>query len=158
MTVIKMTAEIRYHAFHFLSVLSDNIYKRFEGFFMKNDRIYFVLMFLIAMIIGGTFIYSFIENWSLLDSLYMTVIVLTTIGFKEVHPLSDAGKIFTIIFSLIAFCMLAGVIGILSSTIIESNVLGVNRRKKVIKKTSRLKAHIIVCGVGKLGSHVVVGY
>ena len=55
-----------------------------------------LLVFLVA---AGTFGYSLIENWSLLDSLYMTFITITTVGFGEVRPLSPQGKHFTIIFS-----------------------------------------------------------
>lgn len=122
---------------------------------MNHNRIWWVIALLITMIVLGTITYILLENWNVLDSLYMTVIVLTTIGFSEVHPLSVNGRIFTIIFSLIGFGILAVAISILSSSIIEGDILGNRRRKKMLQNMKRLKNHLIVCGAGKVGKHVI---
>jgi len=53
------------------------------------------ILFLFALMIVGTVGYSWIEHWRILDSAYMTVITLSTVGFREFQPLSDAGKVFT---------------------------------------------------------------
>jgi voltage-gated potassium channel len=58
-----------------------------------------ILIFLIFLV-GGTFIYSHVENWSRLDSLYFTVITVTTIGYGDLFPLTNTGKVFTMLFSI----------------------------------------------------------
>lgn len=121
---------------------------------MPRNRILLVLAILCGMVVIGTTSYRLIEGWSFLDSLYMTVIVLTTIGFQEVHPLSHGGKIFTICFSLVGYFLLAGSITLIITSIIESDYLQIRRRKRMFDKISRLRDHIIVCGAGKVGGHV----
>lgn len=122
---------------------------------MYTKRIIGIIFFLLAMIFLGTLGFMFIEGWNFLDSIYMTIIILTTIGFQEVHPLTGHGKIFTMIFSLIGFSILAGSISILSSAIIEGKVISIYRRKRMQKRISKLKKHTIICGAGHIGKHVI---
>lgn len=121
---------------------------------MPRKRILLIIIILTGMILTGTLMYSIIEGWNLFDSLYMTVIVLTTIGFQEVHPLSRGGRIFTMIFSLTGYMLLAATISILISSIVESDYAQNRRKKLMFDKISRLRNHIIVCGAGKVGGHV----
>lgn len=122
---------------------------------MKWRRLVSVLLFFIFILFGGVFGYFHLEGWSLLDSLYMTVIVMTTIGFQEVYPLSQVGKLFTIAFSLLSYVTLAGSIGLLSSAIIEADLLGRGRRKRMLRNIKLLRNHVVVCGAGKVGAHVL---
>jgi voltage-gated potassium channel len=96
-----------------------------------------------------------IEEWELLDALYMTCIIITTIGFKEVRELSDSGRIFTLIFAIINFIILAGSLSIISSAIVEGRIIGIYRRRRMLREISKMKKHIIVCGAGKIGKHVI---
>ncbi len=121
---------------------------------MPRNRIILILSMILFMILVGTTMYTWIEGWSVFDSLYMTVIVLTTIGFQELHPLSRNGRIFTIVFSLSGYFLLAASISILISSIIESDFLNNRRRKRMFDRISRLRNHIIICGAGKVGGHV----
>ncbi len=102
----------------------------------------------------GTAGYLIIEGWGFLDAIYMTVTVLTTIGFREVRPLDDAGRIFTIVLAI------AGVGGIFYALIsvfqfvLEGELgqlLGVQRMKGRIE---RLKDHYILCGFGRVGEEI----
>jgi voltage-gated potassium channel len=72
----------------------------------------FSIAALISIIALGTFGYSMVEGWSLFDSLYMTVITLATVGFKEVQPLSPQGKLFTIVLIISGTGMIARLRGI----------------------------------------------
>lgn len=93
-----------------------------------------------------------IEKWNFLDSAYMTAITVTTVGFMEVHPTSNAGRIFTI------FLLFAGVgyffyiAGVIIQSIIEGEIQSILGRKRLDKKIRKLKNHYIVCGYGRIGS------
>jgi voltage-gated potassium channel len=116
----------------------------------------FVLLAVVPFVLvaGGTLGYFFIEDWSLLDAVYMTIITLSTIGYQEVHPLSDVGKVFTI------FLILGGVFTFLytATEIIRAIVsgevaemLGSQQRERALAEINR---HIIVCGYGRMGKLV----
>lgn len=61
-----------------------------------EHRLIIILFIAFGMIFGGVIGYRLIEGWSFLDSLYMTIITISTVGFQEVYPLSRLGRIFTI--------------------------------------------------------------
>ncbi len=123
---------------------------------MNRSRRIFLFFFLITfLLLSGTTGYILIEKWKFLDALYMTVIVITTIGFREVHPLSVNGKIFTIIFSIFGFAVFVGVISSISISFLEEYLNGNFRRKQMEKKLKDFKNHIIVCGLGRIGHYVL---
>ncbi|MEP7127626.1 MAG: ion channel, partial [Chitinophagales bacterium] len=64
-------------------------------------RIFEVFLVFVAMVIFGTAGYMLIENYTLIEAVYMTVITIATVGFEEVHPLSSHGMIFTIILIMV---------------------------------------------------------
>lgn len=109
---------------------------------------------LVVLLIAGTAGYMLIEGWPLNDALYMTVITLTSVGFEEVHPLTEDGRIFTICLILIG----AGVAAVLLSSIFE-HVMSeewryrwrLRRRLRMIK---HLKNHTIICGYGRMGQFI----
>jgi voltage-gated potassium channel len=107
-----------------------------------------LIFFVLAL---GTSGYSFLENWSALDSLYMTVITLTTIGFQEVRPLSEQGRIFTIVFVFFGVGVLAYSINTGMRIIFEGEIQKALGRRKLEKKIRLLKDHYIVCGYGRMG-------
>jgi voltage-gated potassium channel len=98
--------------------------------------------------------YRLIEGWSWLDGFYMTVITITTIGFKEVHDLTQRGQIFTllIIFSGIGVVYYTFVTG--TTMIIEGEVLKILTRRRSMKAIQKLKDHFIICGFGRMGSFI----
>ncbi len=112
------------------------------------------LAVLLAIGISG---YMLIEGWSLLDAAYMTILTFTTVGFAEVRPLSQEGRIFTI------FAMVAGVgvmLYILTSAVhmvVEQEALrSLVRRHTMRTRISRLSGHYIVCGFGRVGRAVAL--
>lgn len=109
----------------------------------------FVLAILISLGIAG---YMGIEGWKFLDALYMTVITLGTVGFKEVHDLSDAGKLFTILLVLFGVSVIGYIVGSLAQIMFEGQFQRIIGRKKVEKKVEALKGHYIICGFGRMGS------
>jgi len=102
--------------------------------------------------IGGTVGYMTIEKWRFLDALYMAVITLGTVGFKEVHDLSDGGKIFTMCLILVGVSVLGYIVGSLAQIMFEGQFQRIMGRKKVEKQIEALKDHYIICGFGRIGS------
>ncbi len=110
---------------------------------------FFVLLMLIS---GGTIGYMSIEGWRLLDAAYMTVITLGTVGFKEVHDLSDGGKLFTMGLIVVGVSVLGYIVGSLAQIMFEGQFQRIMGRKKVEKQIDALSEHYIICGFGRIGS------
>lgn len=107
---------------------------------------------LLALVTMGATGYMFIEGWSLLDSLYMTIITLGTVGFREVHELSDSGKLFTITLIVFGVSVLGYIVGSLAQIMFEGQIQRIIGRKKVEKKIESLRDHYIICGFGRIGA------
>jgi len=110
-----------------------------------------IFMFIVDI---GIFGYTVIEDYSLLDSIYMVVITLFTVGFQEVQPLSDNGKILTIFLIITGVGAAVYVAGQVIEIIVEGQILGIRRRKKMEKTIRNLKDHFIICGFGRVGRQV----
>jgi len=112
------------------------------------------LAFLALIVTIGTGGYILIEQWSVFDSLYMTLITLTTVGFGEVRPLSEAGRTFTMF--LIAVGVFNGgfTITAIAQLVLEGQLQAILGKRKMEKKVKKLKDHIILCGYGRVGKQV----
>jgi voltage-gated potassium channel len=109
----------------------------------------FVLLMLVSV---GTSGFMVIERWRFLDALYMTVITLGTVGFKEIHDLSDHGKIFTMLLIVVGVSVLGYIVGSLAQIMFEGQIQRIMGRKRVEKMIDALKDHYIICGFGRIGS------
>ncbi|HUV07293.1 MAG TPA: NAD-binding protein [Spirochaetia bacterium] len=121
-------------------------------------RFSLAFLFVALLIAGGTMGYSFIEGWSLSDSLYMTIITMTTVGFGEVRPLSDTGKHFTIVFLIFSIATLGYSATILIAFIFEGKILELVQERRMTRRIKRLKDHYIICGGGDIGREVALEF
>ena len=117
-------------------------------FFNKRKRI--VVYFILLLIIGSAGFY-FIggEKWSLIDSLYMTVITLSTVGYGEVHKLDDLAKVWSILLIIFGVTGIGALLRTINEEFIQSKLFW---NKKMIKNISKLKNHYIICGYGRMGA------
>lgn len=115
----------------------------------KNLLISLILALL--FIVVGTAGYMTIEGWGLIESIYMTVITLTTVGYGEVHPLSEAGHIFTILLVVVGASFFLYIAGSLVQFMVEGRIRDILGRRKLNKKIEHLKNHYIICGYGRIG-------
>ncbi|HOO72851.1 MAG TPA: potassium channel protein [Spirochaetota bacterium] len=116
---------------------------------MKKIRLSLILF--VATLMFGVFGYHFIEGMSLFDSLYMTVITISTVGFGEVHPLSQQGRVLTILLISTGIMIAAYTLGTLLRMFIEGEMRKTFGRRKVEKKIAELTDHYIICGFGRIG-------
>jgi voltage-gated potassium channel len=108
-----------------------------------------------AVMVAGTLGYMVIEKQSVVNALYMTTITVTTVGYKEAFPLSNEGRVFTILmaFAGISVVMLIAVeFGRLMLQADLRQLIGLRRDQSMLKK---LHDHIVVCGHGRMGRAVV---
>jgi len=116
------------------------------------NHLRYSLLILLAIVALGTGGYALIEGWSLFDSLYMTIITLATVGFREVAPLSDQGKAFTILLIVFGASFIAYSAGSLIRFTVEGQLRQIMGRKKVEKQIGKMEAHYIICGYGRIGN------
>lgn len=113
------------------------------------------LILLPAILVIGTIGYWGFEDWNFLDSVYMTIITLATIGYHEVHPLSDSGKLFTIIFVFFGVAPAWGfLVSVLLKSILEGHFRKLLGSRMMEKQLKKIKDHFIVCGYGRVGKTV----
>jgi voltage-gated potassium channel len=99
----------------------------------------------------GTIGYMVIEGWNFRESLYMTIITLTTVGFGEVHELSPTGEYFTIVLLIGGVGIILYVLATEARIIFEGELKDVFGRRRLERKLKELKDHYIVCGYGRMG-------
>jgi voltage-gated potassium channel len=111
-----------------------------------------IVVLLAVFLVGlGTAGYMVIEDWNVLDSVYMTVITLSTIGYGEVNPVSKAGRIFTLILIVMGVGFFLYVIGNVVQFLVEGRIRIILGRHKLDTQIGHLNNHYIVCGYGRMG-------
>ena len=113
-----------------------------------------VLAAIVAVVVVGTVGYTLIEGWGPLDSLYMTVITIFTVGFGEVHPLSTAGSVFTLALIVGGVGTILYGLGSMVEFVVGGQLSGAYRRRVVKKQVDKLEGHYIICGYGRVGEAV----
>lgn len=108
------------------------------------------LTVLTLVICGGTFGYMVIEGWGFLDSFYMTILTLSTVGYGEVHPLSYTGKFLSILVIVMGVGSAGIALGTAGNLMIEDRIKTALGRRSM-KAIQKLKNHYIICGFGRMG-------
>jgi voltage-gated potassium channel len=111
----------------------------------------FSIAALVSVIAFGTLGYALIEDWQAFDALYMTIITLATVGFREVHELSPEGKIFTIVLIISGTGIIAYTLSSLIQFTLEGQLRKILGRKKLESRIGKLRDHYIICGYGRIG-------
>ncbi len=117
-----------------------------------NDELYVLLApFRLPLILTvltmmlGTFGYILIDNMSLLDALYQTGITFTTVGFGEMAPISEMGRMFTISLIIFGFLVFSVAIGIIVDVLNRGELSKVMRERRMLYNIARLKQHFVIC-------------
>ncbi|MCE2452960.1 MAG: potassium channel protein [Nitrospinae bacterium] len=121
-------------------------------------RIGYIAACLVGVIMLGTAGYTLLEGWSLVESFYMTMITVTTVGFNEVREMSTTGRMFTVALMILGVGTLFYGIAIIAEVRFEERIRQIFGRRKLVKELDRLENHHIICGYGRIGSTVAAEY
>jgi len=117
-----------------------------------NDELYVLLapfrlplILTVLTMMFGTFGYILIDNMSLLDALYQTGITFTTVGFGEIAPISDLGRMFTICLIIFGFLVFSVAIGIIVDVLNKGELFKVIKERNMLYDVARLKQHFVIC-------------
>ena len=121
---------------------------------IKRWRLLWIAIAIFAIIVIGTVGYLIIERWSFIDSIYQTITTLSTVGFQEVHPLSTAGRIFTMVLILVGTGTMLYAATAVVQYLLGGNLGNILGRRRMKTEIAKLKGHTILCGYGKVGKEV----
>lgn len=108
----------------------------------------------LALALLGSFGYMILEGWSFSDALYMAVTTMTTVGFREVHELSWAGRLWTMLMALSSIGVIFGTVGVVAENVMADVASGKRRARRMERMIGKLSGHYVVCGYGRVGSMV----
>jgi voltage-gated potassium channel len=124
-----------------------------DGGFRAQGPVLAVALLLLVCA-GGTVGYVAIEGWSVWDAFYMTVITVTTVGYKEVHDLSRAGEAFTVVLLIAGVGAALYTFTLLATVVVEGGLPKRLHRRRHEHMLETIKDHFIICGYGRIGSIV----
>ncbi len=109
------------------------------------------VILLVTIFLIGIAGFMILEGYSFIDALYMTVITISTVGYREVHPLSDAGKVFTVLLIISSFGIFVFAISNLTRYLLDGIFRNAFLIRRIKKKIEKLEKHVILCGYGRNG-------
>lgn len=109
----------------------------------------------LAVLLAGTVGYMVIDHQRFLSALYMTAITVTTVGFEEVFPLSEGGRVFTILLAFAGIGVILLIAGEFGRVVLQTDLRALVGYRRDVKMLGKLRDHIVVCGHGRMGRAVV---
>ena len=111
---------------------------------------------LAVVTLTGTVGYTLVEGWTVFDSVYMTIVTITTVGYEEVNPLSTAGRVFSMLLMVGGVGVMLYILTATVQTVVEGEIVSAFvRRRRMKARWTGLNRHFIVCGFGRVGQEVV---
>jgi len=118
----------------------------------SRARIRLVFIAVLGALALGSVAFHLLEGWSILDSLYVTVQTVTTVGFGDLTPRTVLGRVFATVFMMVGVGVVLYALTSTVQTIVHSELFA---RYGHSRKMSKLRDHFIICGAGRVGSHLV---
>ena len=107
-----------------------------------------------GVLLIGTLWYWLVEKWPWPDAAYMTVITLATVGFGEIHPLGDRGRLFTIALILMGLINIGYIVNRFTEALIQGYFQEGIRLRQKKRLIDSLSEHYILCGFGRTGRQI----
>ena len=118
------------------------------------SKIYYFILLLLMIILIGTSGYMLIEGWSFINSFYMTIITISTVGFGEVSELTSYGKLFTSILIISSFSTFAYALTSVTTYLVGGEYRKYFKEFKSMKEIDKMHDHVVICGFGRVGKQV----
>jgi voltage-gated potassium channel len=113
---------------------------------------------LVCVFLLGTSWYHLVEGWRWLDAAYMSVITLATVGFMEVNPLGDRGRLFTVVLILLGVISIGYIVNRFTDALIQGYFQEGLRQRRLQKQMETLTEHYILCGFGRMGQQIAAEF
>ena len=120
-----------------------------------RSKFYKAIFFLLSILTIGVVGYMILSDFGFIDALYMTVITISTVGFRELHPMNTEEKVFTIFLILTSLSLFGYAVSSFTEALANGEFFKQLKRKKVQQKIDKLKQHTIVCGYGRNGIQAI---
>jgi voltage-gated potassium channel len=117
-------------------------------------RLVYALGTFALLLAFGTGGYMLIEGWSFLDALFMTVTTVTTVGYREVHPLDTEGRVFTIVLLLFGVGTAFYILTTFVALVLEGDFAAAFGLTRMTRRIEQLSGHAILCGYGRVGEEI----
>jgi voltage-gated potassium channel len=114
-----------------------------------------VLTFVLVIVFGVVGLMT-IEGWSFLDALYMTITTISTVGYREIRPLSTTGTVFIIVFIIAGVGAFLFIVTTLAEYVVSGHLKGALEKKRMKKMIGKHRGHYLVCGFGRVGQQVAL--
>lgn len=122
--------------------------------YSQFKKLNFAILVLLLIVLIGIIGYMILEDYSFAEALHMTIITVSTVGFQEVKPLSDAGRFFTDGLIVFSFGTFAYAISAISTYLIDGELRKYLNDLKKKKRIKGMEDHIIICGFGRNGKQI----
>lgn len=120
-----------------------------------QNRIIVGSILFFGILLVGTLGFHWIEGWGLLDSFYMTAITVTTVGYGEVNPLTQGGRLFTLFIIFTGVGAVFYILTAITQLVVEGQLRELMGRRHLQRQIRHLNNHYIICGYGRIGAMVV---
>jgi voltage-gated potassium channel len=118
---------------------------------MNVNQLRSSLFIIIGIVAFGTFGYVYVDRMPLFDSFYMTIITISTVGFSEIHPLTNGGRVITMLIIIASISIGGYSLAMVVRSFIEGEMKKSFARRKMEKQIHELRNHFIICGFGRIG-------
>jgi voltage-gated potassium channel len=121
----------------------------------NRARLRLGIIAVLSAIAVGTVVFHLLEGWSILDSLYVTAQTVTTVGFGDLAPHTVRGRLFATLFMMVGVGIVLYSLTSAVQSIVQSELVATFGRRRTSRKMSKLRNHFIICGAGRVGSHLI---
>ena len=118
---------------------------------VRVSRMVLAVMLMLMSIFSGVSGFMLIENFTFIEAFYMTVITFSTVGYNEIRPLSEEGRIFVSFYIILNLAVIAYVVSVVSAYLFEGELNKLYKKYLFNKGVKRMNDHVIVCGFGRNG-------